>query len=242
MIVEDELLARELIRNYLKDFPGIHLLGEYADGFSGIRAINEQKPSLVFLDIRVPKINGLEMMELLDYEPAIIFTTAYNEYAIRAFEMNAVDYLLKPFSRNRFKQAIERAQFRIDQGETRPVSELIPSVQTDAGYLRRVVVKERNNIKIIPIQNIAYFEAQDDYVMIYAEEGRFLKLRRLKYYEKNLDPANFVRVHRSYIVRIDRISSLEKYEKESYKLFLVNKAIIPVSKTGFKKLKETLRF
>jgi len=169
MIVEDEQLARELIRNYLKDFPDIRLLGEYADGFSGIRAINEQKPALVFLDIRIPKITGLEMLELLDYQPAIIFTTAYNEYAIRAFEMNAVDYLLKPFSRERFKQAVERAQFRIEQGEIQPVSELGPSVEMDTGYLKRVVVKERNNIQIIPTPDITYFEAQDDYVRIHTE-------------------------------------------------------------------------
>jgi two-component system LytT family response regulator len=242
MIVEDEQLARELIRNYLKDFPNIHLLGEYADGFSGIRAINMQKPALVFLDIRIPKITGLEMLELLDYQPAIIFTTAYNQYAIRAFEMNAVDYLLKPFSRERFMQAVERAQFRFEQGEIQPFSELEPSVETGTGYLKRVVVKEKNNIQIIPTPDITYFEAQDDYVMIYTDGSRYMKYRRLKYYEENLDPTNFVRVHRSYIVRIDQISRLEKYEKESYKLFLINKAVIPVSKSGYKKLKESLHF
>ncbi len=242
MIVEDEQLAGELLRHYLKGFPEIRLMGEYADGFTGIRAINEKKPDLIFLDIRIPKINGLEMLELLDYEPAIIFTTAYNEYAIRAFEMNAVDYLLKPFSKERFKQAVDRASFRIENGETKSVSELKPAVELDDGYLKRVVVKERNNIKIIPTRQITYFESQDDYVMIYTEEGRFLKSRRLKYYEENLDPLNFVRVHRSYIVRIDQISRLERYEKESYKLFLINKEVVPVSKSGYKKLKGVLRF
>ncbi len=242
IIVEDEELARELVRNYLKDFPNIRVSGEYTDGFSGIRAINEKKPALIFLDIQIPKISGIEMLELLDYEPAIIFTTAYNEYAIRAFEMNAVDYLLKPFSRERFKKAVGRALSRIEQGEPGNNRQLeIPS-ELNIELLRRIVVKNRNNIQIISVQDINYLEAQDDYVMIYTVKGRFLKQRRLKYYEENLDPKNFVRVHRSYIVRIDQISRLEKYEKESFKIILINKSIVPVSKNGYKKLKEALRF
>lgn len=242
IIVEDEELARELVRNYLKKIPNIRVLGEFADGFSGIRAINDKKPALIFLDIQIPKISGIEMLELLDYEPAIIFTTAYNEYAIRAFEMNAVDYLLKPFSRKRFNQAVGRALLRIEQGESGNKPQLEISRELNAEFLKRIVVKDRNNIQIISVQDINYFEAQDDYVMIYTDKGRSLKQRRLKYYEENLDPKNFVRVHRSYIVRIDQISRLERYEKESFKIILINKSTVPVSKSGYKKLKEALRF
>lgn len=242
IIVEDEELARELVRNYLKDFPDIRILGEYADGFSGIRAINDKRPALIFLDIQIPKISGLELLELLDYEPAIVFTTAFNEYAIKAFEMNAVDYLLKPFSRDRFKQAVSRALLRIEQGGPGNKRQLEIPGKLNSEFVRRIVVKDRNNIQLISVKDIIYFEAQDDYVMIYTAKGRSLKQKRLKYYEENLDPKNFVRVHRSYIVRIDQISRLERYEKESYKIILINKSIVPVSKSGYKKLKEALRF
>ena len=137
--------------------PNIRVLGEFADGFSGIRAINDKKPALIFLDIQIPKISGIEMLELLDYEPAIIFTTAYNEYAIRAFEMNAVDYLLKPFSRKRFNQAVGRALLRIEQGESGNKPQLEISRELNAEFLKRIVVKDRNNIQIISVQDINYF-------------------------------------------------------------------------------------
>lgn len=242
IIIEDEELAREILKNYLKDFPRIELMGEYPDGFSGVQAINKLKPDLILLDIKVPRISGIEIVELLDYKPEVVFVTAYDEYAIKAFEMNAVDYLMKPFSRDRFALAVNRVLSRIDQGDTGSVPSYTTMRQGNGEYLERIVVKSKSNIHVIKLEDLIYLEAMDDYVMIYTEEQRYMKQRSLKYYEEHLNPSDFVRVHRSYIIRISQISRLEQYEKESYKLSLVNNSQVPVSKSGYKRLKEVLRF
>ena len=242
VIIEDESLARELLKNYLETFPRINILGEYSDGFSGIMAINSEKPDLIFLDIKLPKISGMELTELIDYKPEIIFTTAYDKYAIRAFEMNAVDYLMKPFSQDRFNKAVHRALERIDGGESPVPVELMAKAYGIKEQLDRVVVKVKSQIHVIPVEDIYYMEAQDDYVMIYTEKERFLKQRTLKSFEDSLDSSAFVRVHRSYIIRVDKISKLEQFEKESYHLTLGNGAVVPTSKTGYKTLKTALRF
>jgi two-component system LytT family response regulator len=242
VIIEDENLARELLKNYLETFPRIKILGEYSDGFSGIMAINSDKPDLIFLDIKLPKISGMELAELIDYKPEIIFTTAYDKYAIKAFAMNAVDYLMKPFSQERFNKAVHRALERIDGGESPAPVELMTRAYGIKEQLDRVVVKVKSQIHVIPVEDIYYLEAQDDYVMIYTEKERFLKQRTLKSFEDSLDPKAFVRVHRSYIIRVDKISRLEQFEKESYHLTLGNGAVVPTSKTGYKTLKTALRF
>ncbi|MDX2442854.1 MAG: LytTR family DNA-binding domain-containing protein [Bacteroidales bacterium] len=242
IIVEDEELARDIIKNYLKDFSRIELLGEYPDGYSGVQAINKMKPDLILLDIKVPRISGIEIVELLDYKPEVVFVTAYDEYAIKAFEMNAVDYLMKPFSRDRFALAVKRVLSRIDQGDTGSVSSYTAMRHANGEYLKRIVVKSKSNIHVIKLEELIYLEAMDDYVMIYTEGQRYMKQRSLKYYEEHLNPSDFVRVHRSYIIRISQISRLEQYEKESYKLTLVNNSQVPVSKSGYKRLKEVLRF
>ena len=245
LIIEDEELARNLLRSYLKDHPDIELIGECENGFDGVKAINDKKPDLVFLDIQMPKITGFEMIELLDFKPQIIFTTAYDQYALKAFELNAVDYLLKPFSKERMLSAIEKVQHRIQSGEdTAEKLEELTNMRPGEDFIDRVVVKDRHKIHIITVDKIRYIESLDDYVMIYAQDGRHMKQKTMKYFETILDPNNFIRIHRSYIVQVDNIAEIQQYEKESYIVILKDtaKTKLKVSKTGYKKIKEVLHF
>lgn len=242
LLIDDEELARQLIRNYLKDFPAVEILGECENGFEGIKAISELKPDLIFLDIQMPKLNGFEMLELIDTPPEVIFITAHNEFAIQAFEMNAVDYLLKPYGQDRLISAVQKAIERIHSGgkQTETISRLVHQPLTEK--LERIVVKSGTRIKVIPVEKILYLEAQDDYVMIYTEEGKHLKQGTMKYYEDHLDPAAFIRVHRSYIVRIDQVVQLEPYSKENYLLRLRKGDTLKVSRNGLKTLKDKFNF
>lgn len=242
LIIDDEELARQLIRNYLKDFPALEIIGECENGFEGVKTIGDLKPDLIFLDIQMPKLNGFEMLELLDTPPEVIFITAHNEFAIQAFEMNAVDYLLKPYSQERLVSAVQKAADRIRSGGSQPetISKLVHQPLTEK--LERIVVKSGTRIKVIPVEKILYLEAQDDYVMIYTEEGKHLKQGTMKYYEDHLDPAVFIRVHRSYIVRIDQVVQLEPYSKENYILRLRKGDTLKVSRNGLKTLKDKFNF
>ena len=246
VIIEDEELGRELIKNYVKSIDSVEILKECENGFEGAKAINELKPDLVFLDIQMPKLNGFEMLELIEESerPEIIFTTAYNQYAIQAFELNAIDYLLKPFSKDRFFEAVEKATSRLKSSAAsslpKPVTKLAQQPLTEK--LERVVVKSHNKISVIPVTKIKYIEAQDDYVMIYSTEGKHLKQATMKYFEKHLDSDEFLRVHRSYIIRIDQVNQLEPYGKDSYVARLMDGTIVKISKSGLKILKEKLNF
>lgn len=242
IVIEDEKPARDLIKNYIKDFEYIELVGEYSDGFAGVKAIQELKPDLIFLDIQMPKLNGFEMLELLDEIPHVIFTTAFDQYAIKAFEVNAVDYLLKPFSRDRMAEAIEKVKEKMKEKKQDKTNLKKLADNYYEGDLERIVVKKRNKILVIPVENIKYFEAQDDYVMIYAEEGRFLKQKTMKYLEANLNSNSFIRIHRSFIVNVDYIDQLERYEKDSYLLILKDGSKLKVSKSGLQNLKSKLKF
>jgi len=242
IIIDDEELARTLIRNYLKEIPGIQIIGECENGFEGIKAISDMKPDLIFLDIQMPKLNGFEMLELVDDPPEIIFITAHNEFAIRAFELNAVDYLLKPYSRDRLVSAVRKAVEKVRTGnrQTGKVKELINQPLSEK--LERIVVKSGTKIKVIPVDKISYIEAQDDYVMIYSDEGKHLKQGTMKFYEDNLDGSKFLRVHRSYIVRIDHVTQLEPYSKDTYMLKLKSGVNLKVSRNGLKSLKDKFNF
>jgi len=242
IIIEDEELGRLLIKNYLKQQEEIEIIAECENGFEGIKAIQELKPDLVFLDIQMPKLNGFEMLEILDDKPEIIFTTAYNQYAIQAFELNAIDYLLKPFSKERLLEALQKAIKRIHSLE--PVNENVHKLTLHPidEIIERVVVKSNTKISVIPVEKIRYIEAQDDYVMIYTTEGKHLKQSTMKYFEQHLDPNNFMRVHRSYIIRFDQVVQLEPYGKDSYIAKLKDGPAVPISKSGFKSLKEKLNF
>lgn len=242
IIIDDEQPAREIIKHYLGAHENITVIGEFSDGFAGIKGINELKPDLVFLDIQMPKLTGFEMLELLDATPYIIFTTAYDQYAIKAFEMNAVDYLLKPYSQERFNQALLKANERMTKAEKPAIKKLTEHLAENQETLDRVVVKTGNKIKVIPEETILYIESQDDYVMIYTGEGKFLKQQTMKYFEQHLDPRHFVRIHRSYIANIDTIKQLELYEKNSYLAVLSNGAKLKVSDSGYKLLKSMMKF
>jgi len=242
LIVEDEKLARDLIKNYLSEHEDISLLGEFEDGFSGLKAINEMKPDLVFLDIQMPKLSGFEMLEVLDHHPVIIFTTAFDQYAIKAFEYNAVDYLLKPYSKERFAEAVNKSRDKISSGDRAGAEKLVAHMDKKEEVIHRVVVKSRSKIHVIPVDDIRYIEAQDDYVMIYTSESKHLKQKTMKYFEAHLPPEDFVRIHRSYIARLSEIAQMELYEKDSYVVILKDSTRLPVSKTGLPKLKGMLDF
>jgi two-component system, LytTR family, response regulator len=242
LIIEDEELARKLLRTYLGDYPELEILGECQNGFEGVKSINELKPDLIFLDIQMPKITGFEMLELIDHHPEIIFTTAYDQFALKAFEYNAADYLLKPFSKERLQGALEKVKEKLaKQTDHEDIVEKINNFPREE-FLDRVVVKDRHKIHIIPADQIRYIESLDDYVLIYTNDGRFMKQKTMHYFESALDPHNFARIHRSYIVRVDEIAQLQQYEKESYIAILHDKTKLKVSKSGYKNLKEMLNF
>jgi two-component system, LytTR family, response regulator len=269
LIIDDEPLARDLVKRYLSGNPGVEILGECENGYDALKAIQELKPDLLFLDIQMPKIDGFELLEVLDPKPEIIFTTAFDQYAIRAFESNAIDYLLKPFSKERLEQALEKAKSRIGMeslpagtpslsggtpslsggtpslsGGTPSLSGGTPSLQNlqqqmddEKKTLERVVTRLGSKITVIPVEKIWYIEAADDYVMIWSELGNHLKEKTMKYFEEHL-PEQFLRIHRSYIVNISQITSLELYTKDSYIAIMRSGAKLKVSSEGYKRLKE----
>lgn len=239
ILIDDEPLARILIREYLQNHPDIEVIAECNDGFEGVKAVNQFRPDLLFLDIQMPKINGFEMLELLEQPPAVIFTTAFDEYAIKAFEAHAVDYLLKPFSQDRFDKAVEK--FRQQAGQQKEATEkLLQDAPKLPSQSDRIVVKNGGKIKIIPVPSILYMEAADDYVRVVTPEGSFLKNRTMGFYEKHLPADTFVRIHRSYIINVQEITRIDPYEKESHLAVLKSNERLPVSKSGYQKLKTIL--
>lgn len=237
IIIDDEPLARSIVKEYLQLYNDIEIVAECGDGFEGMKAIVQHEPELIFLDVQMPKINGFEMLELIENPPAVIFTTAFDEFAIKAFELNATDYLLKPFSKERFNKAVQKYL----NTSSLPVSQ--PVIETAAqspGQQNRIVVKDGNKIKIIPVNQIHYLEAADDYVKIVTVEGQFLKKRTMSFFEQSLGVHQFVRIHRSYIVNTQLITRIEAYEKDSHLVLLNTGAKLQVSKSGYSKLKEVL--
>jgi two-component system, LytTR family, response regulator len=230
------------MKSFLKENDKIEIIAECENGFEGVKMINELKPDLVFLDIQMPKITGFELLELLEHKPQIIFATAYDQFAIKAFEYNAADYLLKPYSKDRLLEAVDKVFERIQkEGTNSDVAERIGNFPKEE-FLDRVVVKDRHKIHIIPVDNIRYVESMDDYVMIYTSEGRHMKQKTMHYFEDTLNPKEFVRIHRSYIVKVSEINEIQQYEKESYIVILHDKTKLKVSKTGYKNLKDVLNF
>lgn len=241
ILIDDEPLARSVVIEYLQSWPQIEIIQECSDGFEGVKAIAQHEPDLIFLDIQMPKINGFEMLELIDQPPSVIFTTAFDEYAIKAFEEHAIDYLLKPFTKERFDRAVQKWLDSKPTAEARKdTSQILDNIQTSFPKNERVVVKTGNKIKIIPVNDIIFLAADDDYVKIHTAEGSFLKNKTMAYFEKLLGEGNFVRVHRSYIVKIDEITRIDPYEKESHLAILKSGEKIPVSKTGYPKLRQVL--
>ena len=242
ILIDDEQPAREVVKHYLKDFTEIEILGEFTDGFSGLKAIQELKPDLVFLDVQMPKLTGLELLDLLDQPPLIIFSTAYDQYAIKAFEMNAIDYLLKPYSKERFSQAVQKALLQAGSAGSvnAPVQNLVKTLEENPEFLQRIAVKSRHKVSVIPIDEIVYLEAEGDYVMIFTKDAKHLKEKTMKYFEVHLDPSQFIRIHRSFIVNARFIDRIEYYDKENYAVLTKTGARLRASTSGYKILKQAL--
>jgi two-component system LytT family response regulator len=240
IIIDDEPLARSVVREYLQQHPELEVLAECGDGFEGVKAIQQHQPDLIFLDIQMPKITGFEMLELLDQPPSVIFTTAFDEFAIKAFEAHAVDYLLKPFNQERFDKAIAKWADQQDAAPEKNTQELLESASLSPSQRQRIVVRNGSKIKIISVNDVWYLEAADDYVKIHTTEGYFLKNKTMTHFEQSLDPALFVRSHRSYIVNVQQITRIDPYEKDNHVAVLRSGAKVPVSRSGYAKLKEVL--
>ena len=242
IIIEDEEAARSLLKNFLTTFGDLQLEGEFSDGFSGLKAINELKPDLVFLDIQMPKLTGFEVLELAEHKAVIIFTTAFDQYAIKAFEANATDYLLKPFSRERFANAVNKAKERIssNKNDDAKIISVLRTIDEKPEIIDRIAVRSGTKIHVIPSDDIIYLEADGDYVKIHSKDGSYLKEKTMKYFETHLDPKNFIRIHRSYIANVSHIQRLDYYDKENYMAVLKNNERLKVSNSGYKLLREAL--
>jgi len=240
LIVDDEELARKLLREMLSNHPEIEIATECANGMEAVKAAAEHKPDLLFLDVQMPKLTGLDVLELIEREGvAVIFVTAYDQYAMKAFDVHAVDYLLKPFSRERFEAALERAK---SQGPKRSLdaSELSAAARPAGQFAERIVVKDGTRVTLIPVAKLDYAEAMDDYVSLASEGKKHLKEQTISGLEMALDPALFVRIHRSYVVNLERVARIEPYGKDSKVAILTNGVKLPVSRTGFTRLKKLL--
>ena len=242
VIIDDEAPARELLRHYLKDIDSVEVVGECEDGFEGLKVISELKPDLVILDIQMPKLTGFEMLEVLNERPSVIFATAYDQYAIKAFELSAVDYLLKPFSKERLQNAISKVVEKRKNNTSTPneVDNLLHVHSEQTNGVNRIVVKKGNAIKVIPLSDVKYLEADGDYVMVHYSDGKALKQQTMKFFEENL-PSSFVRIHRAYIVNMDLVIGIEPYGKDVHVAILSTGEKLQVSKNGYKNIKERLK-
>lgn len=244
LIIDDEEPARMLIREYLQIFSNIDIIGEATNGFEGVQIINDQQPDLIFLDIQMPKLTGFEMLELIDPKPYIIFSTAFDQFAIKAFEMSAIDYLLKPYSKDRFQQAVnkvlKKAKRDVQIVETK--QQILSSIENTSELLSRIALRTGNKIKVLPIDEISHLESDDDYVKIHVGEAVFLKEKTMKYFESHLNSEQFVRIHRSFILNVNFLDRLERYEKDSYVALLKDQSRLKVSAAGYKLLKKVLKF
>lgn len=241
IIVDDEDLARQILREYLRDESDIEIAAECDNGFDAVKAISEHKPDLLFLDVQMPKLDGFEVLELIGAELAVVFVTAYDQYAMKAFDAAAVDYLLKPFDLARFRSALQRVRRRLGEktAQTNP-AELKSAAQPPGQHARRIVVKDGTRVHIIPIAQLDYAEAQDDYIALHSAGKAYLKQQTISSLEASLDPARFVRVHRSYIINLERVTKIEPYTKETRLAILSDASRVPVSRAGYLRLKELM--
>jgi two-component system LytT family response regulator len=239
LIVDDEELARHVIREFLQSHPEIDVAAECANGMEAVKAVAEHKPNLIFLDVQMPKLTGFDVLELIGTDVPVIFVTAYDQYAMRAFDVHAVDYLLKPIGRERFDAAVERAKTRLGEKMAAP-AELSAAARPPQQFLERLVVKDGTKVTLIPVGKLDYAEAQDDYVALVTQGKKHLKQQTIAGLEAGLNPANFVRIHRSYIVNLERVVRIEPYAKESRIAILTDGARLPVSRAGYARLKALL--
>jgi len=239
VVVDDEELSRQVLRELLHAHEEIDIVAECANGFEAVKAIAEHKPDLLFLDVQMPKLDGFEVLELTGTDMAVIFVTAYDQYALRAFEAHAVDYLLKPFGAERLETALARVKERLG-GKLPPPADLAAEARPPAQYSERIVVKDGTRVHFIPVAKLDYAEAQDDYVALCSEGRKHLKQQTISSLEKSLDPGHFLRIHRSYIVNLERVAKIEPYGKDTHVVVLTNGAQLPVSRAGYARLRELL--
>lgn len=239
LIVDDEHLARALLREFLAAHPEVEIVGECANGFEAVKAIGELDPDLVFLDIQMPKLDGFEVVELAGSKPHYIFATAYDGFALRAFEVHAIDYLLKPFSRERLAQALAHARSRATPPAQ--IAHLVAEAVQRHGYLERVLIKDGTRVHVVPVAGIDYIEAQDDYVRVSAAGKSWLKNQRMSELEAQLDPQMFIRIHRSYIVNVGAIARIEPSSKDNHCAVLMDGVKLPISRSGYQKVRDLMR-
>jgi two-component system, LytTR family, response regulator len=239
VIVDDEELARQMLREFLAAHPEIEIVAECVNGFEAVKAVTELAPDLLFLDIQMPKLDGFEVLELVGADRAVVFVTAFDEFAIRAFDIHAVDYLLKPFSGDRFNAALTRVRQRLRE-KMPAATELAGSARPPGKYLERIPVRDGSRVHIIPVSKLDHAEAQDDYVALSTEGKKHLKQQTISSLESALDPAHFLRIHRSYIVNLDRVTKIEAYSKDDHIVVLSNGAKLPVSRSGYVRLRSFL--
>ncbi len=235
LIVDDEPLARRLTREYLNKHGDIDIVGECENGVDAVAFIEEKKPDLIFMDIHMPKMSGLEVIEVTGQTSGVIFTTAYDDYALKAFDLHAVDYLLKPFSQERFDAALLRARQFSGQPST-ALTQLVSHTQ-----MERIVVRDRGQLHFIPVRNIDFIEAQDDYIMIHSEGKSTLKPQALGDILNQLDASRFFRIHRSFIINIEKLNRVERVNKDSLKAILKNGTELPVSRAGYERIRALVR-
>jgi two-component system, LytTR family, response regulator len=240
VIVDDEPLARAVVREFAGQHRGVEVVAECANGFEAVKAVTELTPDLIFLDVQMPKLNGFEVLELLGRSVPVIFTTAYDQYALRAFDVHAVDYLLKPFGEERFAEALSRARARLLSQEPLPIEALVAEARPRTGPLERVLIRDGSQVHVIPVEQIDFVEAQDDYVCFKAAGRDYLKDQTMAAIEAALDPARFVRIHRSYLLNIERIARVELYAKDSRVAILRDGRRLPVSRAGYARLSKLL--
>ena len=239
LLVDDEELARTVLRELLATHADIEVAGECANGFEAVKAVSELQPDLVFLDIQMPKLNGFEVLELLDRDVAVVFVTAYDQYALRAFEVHAVDYLLKPFGEERLAAALAEARRRLQAQERLPVAALAAAARPQ-GPLERILIRDGARVHILSVEHIDYVEAQDDYVLFHSGGKKYMKHETLANLETQLDAKRFVRIHRSYLLHIERLSRVEPYAKDSRVAILQDGTKLPVSRAGYTRLSTLL--
>ncbi|HUP39361.1 MAG TPA: response regulator [Vicinamibacterales bacterium] len=240
VIVDDEPLARGLLREWLATHDEIEIVAECANGFEAVKAATELKPDLMMLDVQMPKLDGFDVLELVGVDIPVIFITAYDSYAVRAFEVHAVDYLLKPFSAERLSEALDRARLRIRAKDRPPVTDLITATRRDRTPLQRILIRERAEVHVIPVAKIDYLESQDDYVAVKCGGRSYLKEQPLGDLEGQLDPSAFVRIHRRYVLNLARLARIEMGVTDSRVAVLNDGTQLPISRTGYAKLKELL--
>ncbi len=238
MIVDDEELARQIVREFLHSEPDIEVIAECGNGFDAVKSAVELHPDLLILDVQMPKLDGFEVLELIDRETAVVFVTAFDQYAMKAFDAAAVDYLLKPFSADRFRTAVERVRRRLADKKPRPeAAELSTAARGPEQYLTRLVVRDGSRVHIIPVEKLDYAEAQDDYVELHSGAKSYLKQQAMASLQSSLDPSEFVRVHRSFLVNIERVSKIEPHTKDTRLAVLRDGKQIPISRAGYTRLK-----